>query len=794
MNNNQRIIAKLQKSSLRNNKSRTLMIALSIILTCVLLTSVITITLSLQESMEETLAHQVGSKAHGNFKHLTMEEANQLKEHELIKNYGLSTVVGLVTSEETKTRQIEIRTMDKQYMSDSYIDLVGDHPSNYNEIIVDTMLLDMLDLKHEINQSVELNIRTSRGEKKEIFNIVGYYQGNIFSQASYLLVSDQFKEENVLKDDYPDLMGTINLSINFSSKHHANGKMSKILQDNEMEYVKGGPNWAYQSSSQMQLADILSYIFLIIILMMSGYLIIYNIYLIAINKDINHYGLLKTIGATSTQIKKLVLEQAFKIYIVSLPIGLLMGYLFGQVLVPVILESLNTEVIVVSHNVWIFIIATFLTGVTVWISCRKPAKIAGTVSPIEAIRTADVTINRKPKRRKQSKVYQIAWHNVFRVRKKAFLVILSLSLSLVIFSAVLIRINSFSVNGFVSNMIGSEYLIADSGYFSLNHDGAAVSSDFVDEVESLGLEVHPFKMDEKTVYIDNELKSNLLSEIVPGDYIQTGYYDLQEGKITLEAFGVDAYLCDKLKPYVIEGTLPKVLKSDQLVIEDSFMTELESSKTPFNVGDIINVDGKNYDIVAKVSNVPLYMYNQFFSGYYLKGYIGHEQTNNIMSVMVENENSQLKDLMKKYPKLTLKSREDYVEKARGYIVMYKTVGYSLAALLALIGILNFVNITSTNIVVRKRELAMMQSIGMSSHQLRNMLMIEGGYILVFSLVITLILTLPLGLLMSGHLTFSFLIPLLYCTIILCCLIAVISYQGYKFLCKESIIERLQMVE
>ncbi|MCH4890004.1 ABC transporter permease [Acidaminobacter sp. JC074] len=794
MNNNDKIIKKLQKNNIKNNMARTLMIGLAIILTCILLTSVVTITLSLNESFEQTTALQVGSKAHAGFKFLTMEEVGKLKDHRLIKSYGVSTVVGLVTNKETEDMQIEVMTMDDQYMEDAFIDLVGAYPNDYHEIVLDTLVLDRLGLNHELNQLISLTVKTAVGEETEDFLLVGYYEGNLFSPASYLLVSKTYKGLHVLEDEYPDYMGTNNLSVNFASKHNLVSKLMKVTLDNDLEHVKAGPNWAYTDVFQMNLEDVLSYFFLLLVLMTSGYLIIYNIYLIAVHKDIKYYGLLKTIGGTSKQIKRLVYGGALRICLISIPLGLLLGYGFGQLLVPTVLGSLNTEVIKVSTSGWIFVFAGVLTSLTVWISCRKPAKIASKVSPIEAIRTSEVTVNKKARRRKRSKVYQIAWHNVFRVKKKALLVILSLSLSLVIFSSVLIEIKDFDSENFVSRMIGSDYLIADSGYFASSHDGENLSESFLEDIERLGLEMHPFKMNMKTVYIEDDIREVLVSSYNDDNHVSYGHNEAKEGRVTLEAYGVDSYFIDKLKPYLLEGNLKESLKADEIILDNHFFYGADQGIMPYEVGDKIDIEGRAFKVVAIVSNVPMYMYNQYFTGFYLQGYISQEHTSDIISLMLEGQNDLINEVMATYPTLTIKSRQDYLDEADEYIRMFRIVGYSLAGLLAIIGILNYINITATNFIIRRREFAMMQSIGMSDNQFRNMFIAEGLYYIIFALCLTLMITLPLSILMTGQLTVSFIVPLLCCTISLCILVILIAFTNYRNVCKESIIERLQTAE
>ena len=127
----------------------------------------------------------------------------------------------------------------------------------------------------------------------------------------------------------------------------------------------------------------------VLLIMMTGYLIIYNIFQISVIQDIQSYGQLKTLGTTRRQIKKLISKQVIRLSCIGIPIGLLIGFFIGRSLVPFLMNGTAYTAaagIKVSVNPLIFIGSAIFAWITVYISVRKPAKIAGTVSPVEAIR------------------------------------------------------------------------------------------------------------------------------------------------------------------------------------------------------------------------------------------------------------------------------------------------------------------------------------------------------------------------------------------------------------------------
>ena len=148
-----------------------------------------------------------------------------------------------------------------------------------------------------------------------------------------------------------------------------------------------------------------------ILVFIAGYLIIYNIFQISVTADVQFYGS-KTLGMTTKQIKKLIFGQSNQLCLIGIPAGLLLGWLLGMVLVPAftgILEGGGS----VSVNPVIFIGSAVFAWLTVLISCLRPARLAGKVSPVEALRMSDADgKSKKIKRKKENtSLASMAWAN-----------------------------------------------------------------------------------------------------------------------------------------------------------------------------------------------------------------------------------------------------------------------------------------------------------------------------------------------------------------------------------------------
>ena len=174
----------------------------------------------------------------------------------------------------------------------------------------------------------------------------------------------------------------------------------------------------------------------------------HNIFQISVIQDIQSYGQLKTLGTTRRQIKKLISKQVMRLSCIGIPIGLLIGFFIGRSLVPFLMNGTAYTAaagIKVSVNPLIFIGSAIFAWITVYISVRKPAKIAGTVSPVEAIRytenDASAFKGKKAITKKSThgaQIYRMALANLGRNKKRTILVIVSMTLSLVLFNTCLL--------------------------------------------------------------------------------------------------------------------------------------------------------------------------------------------------------------------------------------------------------------------------------------------------------------------------------------------------------------------
>lgn len=636
-NNNKAIVNKLAKRSIRANRMRNLFAIIAIILTTVLFTTVFTIGISMLKSIEYSTMRQVGGSNHGGFKYLTTEEYEILKEHKDIKEYGITIPIAVVENPELVKRQVEINYIDENEAKYRFIQplIKGNMPKKENEIVLDTITLDMLGLNYELGQNIILDYSIDDKEYSKEFILSGYCEGDIVSMASSACVSKEFVERNLsnidqkLSRETGSYTGTINLDVMLDNKFNIEEKLLKILYESgfELNDISYGVNWAYiGNGSSTDLSNIIPLVGLLLLIILSGYLIIYNIFYISVVKDTRFYGLLKTIGTTSKQLRRLIIKQAIILSFIGVPIGLAIGYLVGTILLPYVMQMLTITHSTISMNPIIFVGSALFSLGTVLVSCSKPAKMAAKVSPIEAIRyTGMVLSNKKIKKSSNgAKIHKMAFSNIFRNKKKAFVVIISLSLSMILLNSVYTMVSGFNMDKYLSRQVGSDFSIGDASYYRWafeENNPNAVTEDLCKEIEELPGVEGLYKLCNKQINIplNNKVEALIKDKLEGENNIDKSIYEymLRDKSILVDIYGIDHMISHLLNPYVVEGEIDhELFKTGDYAVVVKKSWDLQM----YNVGDKIilptnNGESKEYSIMAVVEGLPLYIY----SGKFIEG-------------------------------------------------------------------------------------------------------------------------------------------------------------------------------
>lgn len=846
---NKKTIRHIADTSFRADRMRNLFAVVAISLTTILFCGLFTIASSLLTATEESTMRQVGTSAHGGFKYLTMEQYETLSRHPDIKEVSYSVVLGIAENEELVKRPTEIRYANDELEAQMNFSMptTGRLPEAKNEIATDTLVLEKLGVPAELGETVTLKYSVAGEEYTENFTLVGFWDGDIIASASQVWLSRTYVEEILsryglqhdssqsaeLSRQYESVeayVGSISADVNFSSSWNIESKLIKVITESgySEDDIAYGVNWAYEDGSALDAGTILGAVLIVAIIIFSGYLMISNIFLISVTKDVRFYGLLKTIGTTGKQIKVLIRRQAMRICFIGIPIGLLLGTLVGGMLTPMILGILNTNVVKVSMKWWVFLFAAGFALMTVFISIRKASKIAAGVSPMEALRTADTTDNRKKKRKTGQKIslWKMAWENVWRNRKKAIFVTISLSLSLIILNGAYTMANSFDMDEYLSQKISHDFVLGDVSCFNVYAqytDQDTINDRFLEELsaqsgieslEKIYFAEDTCALDEHWADMTERAEAELQLDSTWLSYMQE---EIDSGTAVYHVYGIDDAAWEDFT--VWQGEIdPEKLHSGNYVVVSPY--DSEGKLSAYEVGDTIEVfseDGgsRSCEIIAIASipyNISIQHSHPVDINVYLASDVFLEQVEQKcpMFVTLDVEDSAV-DAMEQFladycknenQSMQYTSRAVYAEEYKTTQSTYKMVGIVAGALLALIGIANFANTSITAIMARKHEFAVLESIGMTVKQQRTILILEGlSYMLLtfgFAWTAGTVLgKLGLTMLLGGSEYFVIkftILPSVLCLPVFLLLAIVIPLLSGKYVNGGSVVERLRMAE
>ena len=500
---NQKCIRKLSLKSLYANRRRNLIAIFAIALTTLLFTSMFTIVLSLNASYETYQFRQVGGYAHGTFKDVSPEQAERIAAHPKVKSAGARKVIGITADGVFSKTPAEISYMDANCTKWSYATpTTGRMPESGKEVTMDTAALQLLGVTPELGAEVTISYSITDKDQTaftvtDTFTLVGYWEYDELMPVHYINISRDYADDieaQAVKTGLQPFRTDLNVML--ASGTNIQGQMEQV--DTDLGYtwdsytdpnsVRIGVNWGYTSSqleSQLDPELMVAIAAFLLLVIFTGYLIIYNIFQISVAGDIRFYGLLKTIGTTPRQLKRIIRQQALLLCLIGIPAGLLLGYGIGAVLVPVVLRStqLDAGITTISTSPVIFVGSVLFALLTVLLSCSKPGKMAARVSPVEATKYTDAMQTKKKQRSTRgAKLHQMAFANLGRNKKKTVLVVVSLALSVTLFNALCAFVGGFSMEKYVSFMTCADFIVSTPDYFRYNPADEFITPEQIEEI------------------------------------------------------------------------------------------------------------------------------------------------------------------------------------------------------------------------------------------------------------------------------------------------------------------------
>ena len=668
------------------------------------------------------------------------------------------------------------------------------------------------------------------------FTLSGWWEYDSALVASNVLLPRSAAEEFCAQgsgDPY-SMTGEWNLDMMFKSDLQIEENILQILENHGYQhddpqgenYLKIGVNWGYsgaQLSNSFDISTLIAIVVLLLLIIFTGYLIIYNVFQISVTNDIRFYGLLKTIGTTGRQLRRILRQQAWLLSLIGIPLGLVLGFIVGNKLTPVIMAQLSYKNAFVSFNPLIFIGAAVFSLLTVFLSCARPGRMAAKVSPVEAVRYTEGGAPKKAGKREKVRKAQsgaslpgMAWANLGRSRGKTVVTVISLTLAVVLATITYTFSTGFDMNKYLAHKAEVDFILGDAAYFQTSggfrtadqavpesiisdvsarsgveesgrvYGGVSAAMQFVTEDwlrMSWGAYNSPEAVDQ-IIEFTNRLPSGLLEanvQMYGMEDFPLSLLDVLDGDLaplsdpSQKAIAA-VYLSDDYNStqwgsnWAKLGDTVTIRHIDQMeyfyrdtgeIIED-VDAAIESGR-PWGERAKVYED-VDYTVCAlvRIPNSISYRYRVVGADEFILGAERFKKDTGTDSVMTyvfnttDEAEGDMESFLAEYtesvqPLYDYESRATYVAEFEGFRSMFMTMGGALSLIIGLVGVLNFINAVLTGILTRKRELAMLQSVGMTGKQLKTMLVFEGLYYTLLALAASLAMTVVLGPLMGSTL-------------------------------------------
>lgn len=683
-NNNTEVVKRLSKRYFRKNKIRNLAAILAIALTAFLFTSVTTLAFSMASSLQLSMQMQKGSKADGTLGYMTEEQYEQLVDSDFVEQAGHRRV--LTYASNTVGHAIEINYADRVQQELTFCTPThGKAPQKANEITTTDLALENLGIEPKIGATVPVEFEV-RGQTYHYDMVLSGWWEASNDSISLMIVSEAFVKENpeLFQNTYAadrEMAGLTFSEVVLKNKGNVKEQLEEFVHSiggNSKDMSAENFILCTENEMTQGLASTDSIVFaagFILLFLICGYLLIYNIFDISVMQDVRQYGLLRTIGMSSRQIKKMVRKQAVWLTLIGLPIGLTGGFFVGWLMQPFAMKFFTFEhqtagaTTSVSVSPIIFLAAALFTVLTVYISTRKPSDKAAKISPLEAIRYTEQENHKKKmsKRRHGAKLSGMAFANFGRNKRRA---------------------------------------VFNKGY---GCRGASKTDDLV-YGNIAGASEHFF--DDLKIFEGEKDREVLKEKMQTGEYVIVGC-------------GMD-----KLTGEPVETPLTEPLEVGDSI---SFYKNGECFKTCTILAKAVTVGTEEETNNSTTSQVKIggdapfvYMTDRMFRQIYenptLFSY-GFDVSEGQEAAM----NAFLTDFTDQNKTVAYTSTGMIREQMKSLQNMILMVCGMIAAIMAFAGLINFTNMMITSMIARSHEFATMRSIGMTYRQLKKLMVYEGVY-------------------------------------------------------------------
>jgi len=742
--------------NMRHYKSKNILIGIAIILTTLLLFVIPSIGKDMVE-VNFAVINKIYPTWHALYRNVNESTVMKLAAHHDVKTYGLRSDAGYMNLEDAT---VSMMYMDRTGMELYKVKLKeGQLPQKENDIVVSKGILEALGQNGKIGDTITVPYQILKDDgldytKEKDFRICGFLADNESSkeQKQYTsLVSEAF-----LKAEIPveQVKYRFLLQVN-GQKGNTTADYTETIQNIARQFGISEDdmniNKEYLAANYVDPATIPVIVGIMLIVVLAGIITIYSVYYVSMNQRVREFGKLKAIGATKRQLRQIVLREGMGVALFAIPIGLLIGTVAVKVVLLQFVEHAKDSNVLITEAYkvvakgevqlyywWIYLLAIAVTLCTVYLSLMKPMRMAAKVSEIEAMRYQGGSKRQKSSRKGYQflNIGRLTKRNLAENKKKSTITIVSMAVTGIFVMMVATVLSCANPMESAKSSIVGQYEISPI-------------------VES-GNKEHP-EYEWAEVQKNNPLNEGLKQQIEELDGVERVdvFTALKvsggpfEEKIGTEFInGVPEEYAEELKKGITEGNVTyEELKSGDKVILDRALLHWYpdikvGDKLKLNIHDGDNTFQKEIEVAAIGEyGTGLTNYNCLIMAKEGAEKLTINNSSSYFQVIADKDydealEASLQAIVDGSGRLQMRTWKNEYDTWENAIQMTRGACYAFIIILAAISIMNLINTMINSVHVRKKELGMMQAIGMSDRQLMKMLQLEGIFYTVGTLIIS----------------------------------------------------------
>lgn len=742
--------------NMRHYKSKNILIGIAIILTTLLLFVIPSIGKDMVE-VNFAVINKIYPTWHALYRNVDESTVMKLAAHHDVKTYGLRSDAGYMNLEDAT---VSMMYMDRTGMELYKVKLKeGQLPQKENDIVVSKGILEALGQNGKIGDTITVPYQILKDDgldytKEKDFRICGFLADNESSkeQKQYTsLVSEAF-----LKAEIPveQVKYRFLLQVN-GQKGNTTADYTETIQNIARQFGISEDdmniNKEYLAANYVDPATIPVIVGIMLIVVLAGIITIYSVYYVSMNQRVREFGKLKAIGATKRQLRQIVLREGMGVALFAIPIGLLIGTVAVKVVLLQFVEHAKDSNVLITEAYkvvakgevqlyywWIYLLAIAVTLCTVYLSLMKPMRMAAKVSEIEAMRYQGGSKRQKSSRKGYQflNIGRLTKRNLAENKKKSTITIVSMAVTGIFVMMVATVLSCANPMESAKSSIVGQYEISP--------------------IMESGNKEHP-EYEWAEVQKNNPLNEGLKQQIEELDGVERVdvFTALKvsggpfEEKIGTEFInGVPEEYAEELKKGITEGNVTyEELKSGDKVILDRALLHWYpdikvGDKLKLNIHDGDNTFQKEIEVAAIGEyGTGLTNYNCLIMAKEGAEKLTINNSSSYFQVIADKDydealEASLQAIVDGSGRLQMRTWKNEYDTWENAIQMTRGACYAFIIILAAISIMNLINTMINSVHVRKKELGMMQAIGMSDRQLMKMLQLEGIFYTVGTLIIS----------------------------------------------------------